>query len=133
MNPAYSDLIRRTREIDPEAAHYLSTEAPKLKSFGPVSGDLAECFLWHETPQGRSYWGTIDRELKGGKPMNQGRRQDQNETAYSICFTCFLIIAGLVSFALLTHDGDLFPWLNLAGLALLGLMIKASSLIGGKR
>jgi len=64
MNEDYKELVERVRGLDPEAAEYMETEAPKLERFYP-SGALAGCFVWDHTPQGQEYWEALALRLEG--------------------------------------------------------------------
>ncbi len=59
----YVNLIERVREIDPEAAEYLSGPARELREFTPCR-DIVSLFLWSDTPQGPEYWNALSNRLR---------------------------------------------------------------------
>ncbi len=58
LSQEYKVLVEKVREIDEDAAEFLLHEAPKMESWVDRS-DLASCFLWKASPQGRLYWANI--------------------------------------------------------------------------
>jgi len=61
--------------------------------------------------------------------MNQGRRKDQERDAYTFCAMCFLAVVGLLFFGMVTHDGGMFPWMNIVGMIGLGMTIKTMGVL----
>jgi len=59
---AYFELVEKVREIDPDAAYYMISEAPFLDGFIYV-GSLTCTFSWDSTTQGHAYWGRINAEV----------------------------------------------------------------------
>lgn len=53
LSKEYRDLVEKVRKIVPVSADYMLYYALHLPSWTD-SGDLKECFLWCETPQGDS-------------------------------------------------------------------------------
>jgi len=61
----YAKLIERVAEIDVEAAAWMLFEAPKMKipeEFEYI-GDLYDCFVWSDTPQGEDFWCELSNKL----------------------------------------------------------------------
>ena len=58
----WKETLKRIREIDPEAADYLESDAKKLTSYADNNGhnNLASIMKWDETPQGKAYWQKIE-------------------------------------------------------------------------
>ena len=62
---AYAELIERVAEIDVDAAGWMLFEAPKMKipeEFEYI-GDLYDCFVWSDTPQGEDFWCELSNKL----------------------------------------------------------------------
>lgn len=61
--------------------------------------------------------------------MNQGRRRNQEQNAYTFCGLCFLAMGGLIGIAMAGSEGSWFPWANFAGVAVLIGTIKLAGRI----
>jgi hypothetical protein len=58
----YADLIEQVRAVDNAAAVYMDFVAPFSSGFVP-GGDLSNCYVFCETPQGHDYWWQIIERL----------------------------------------------------------------------
>lgn len=70
--PRYANLIERVRAVDPAAAEYMEgpgREQPSHAGWGAYEmadqGRLVWAFDWASTPQGYSYWKTLEAVVDG--------------------------------------------------------------------
>lgn len=61
--------------------------------------------------------------------MSQGRREDQEQSAYVFCGLCLLAVVGMLCIGAITHDGGMFPWFNILGLIGLGMTVKVAGVL----
>ena len=59
----YLELIERVAKIDVNAAKYMISEAPNLRSFISDTTSLLTAFVFSDTPQGFEYWMHIAKKL----------------------------------------------------------------------
>ena len=62
----YLDLIGAVAKISIPAALYMRNEARELPSF-VADVDLADCFIWEDTPFGYAFWCCIHLQLTNGE------------------------------------------------------------------
>lgn len=62
LSKEYGELVAKVYEVDPKAAEYMVTKAPKLSTFIPARR-LSGCFHFFDTPQGHNFWWGIHEEV----------------------------------------------------------------------
>ena len=65
MEQPFVTLLKKVDKIDLSAGRYMRTKARKLTSF-IEAGQLIQCFIFDDTPQGYDYWLDIHMKLKRG-------------------------------------------------------------------